>query len=105
MYRIVGIVTLVSLLSACSTVPEPALTRCPMPPPSLLTSEGPLDRDQTLRAPLSQRQAIEAWLTDAGRYEALRERHAGLSQWVMTFCLSAPSGSPAALSAGAAGQP
>lgn len=89
MYRIVGIVTLVSLLSACSTVPEPVLTRCPLPPPSLLTAEGPLDRDQTLQAPLSQRQAVEAWLIDVGRYEALRERHASLSQWVLTHCLQA----------------
>ena len=89
MYRIVAIATLASLLSGCSTVPEPVLTRCPMPPPSLLTAEGPLDRDQTLQAPLSQRQAIEAWLTDVGRYEALRERHAGLSQWVLTHCLQA----------------
>jgi hypothetical protein len=89
MYRIAAIATLASLLSGCSTVPEPASTRCPMPPPSLLMVEGPLDRDQTLRAPLSQRQAIEAWLTDIGRYEALRERHAGLSQWVLVHCLKA----------------
>lgn len=94
MYRIVGIVTLVSLLSACSTVPEPALTRCPMPPPSLLTPAGPLDPDQTLQAPLSQRQAIEAWVIDIGRYEALRERHAGLSQWVLTHCFKGTEGRP-----------
>lgn len=89
MYRIVAIATLASLQLGCSTVPEPVLIRCPMPPPSLLTVEGPLDRDQTLRAPLSQRQAIDAWVTDIGRYEALRERHAGLSQWVLTHCLQA----------------
>lgn len=95
MYRIVGIVTLVSFLSGCSTVPEPVLTRCPLPPPSLLTPAGPLDPDQTLQAPLSQRRAIEAWVIDIGRYEALRERHAGLSQWVLTHCFKGTEARPA----------
>lgn len=68
------------LLAGCSTFGK--ATTCPQPPTGLLTAEGPLAKpgDVPVR---SQPDVMQQYVDDIARYEALRLRHAQLSDWVI----------------------
>jgi hypothetical protein len=81
--RVLVVICLTSLLASCS-VSGRAL--CPTPPGSLLVQAGPLGQPGQPPAK-TQKEVLEQYVEDIGRYEDLRARHNELIWWWETNCL------------------
>ena len=70
------------MLSACSTLQGEV--SCPTPPALLLLPPPELP---PLPPTLTERQAVEAWLSDVEVYRVTKANYTGLQEWVVKECL------------------